>query len=159
MTLRRMADLAFCLFLGGVALYVVVTAQGWPLGSRLFPTLVGTLLGGLLIAQVATTLLGARRAGRAEDAPVWPGVDPVVARTRALQTAGSIVAMAGIVWALGFPIGGPVALAGHLFLVVRERLLVSTTLVLSSVAVLWALSVLLNIPFPEPLVPGLRNPF
>lgn len=158
MTKRRMADLAFMAFLAGVAAYVGLTAQSWPFGARLFPTVIAGLMGALLLAEAARSVATARR-GHTEEAPIWPGVEPKVAAGRAAVTAASIVGMALMVWALGFPIGGPLALAIHLLLVVRERLVVSLSIVVAFVGVLWAFSNLLNIPFPEPIVPGLSNPF
>lgn len=159
MTKRRIADLIFMAFLLAVSIYVVVSSQGWPAGARLFPTGVGVLMGVLVVAQAVTTMVRARREKHAADKPIWPDVEPSVAARRAATTAASIIGMALLIYLLGFPIGGPVALAIHLFLVVREKWLVSTALVVASVAMLWAASVLLNIPFPEPVVPGLSNPF
>lgn len=159
MTKRKIADLLFMGLLVVVVVYVALTAQDWPLGARLFPTVLGGLMGVLLVAQIATTLVRARREGHPEDEPIWPGVDPKVAGRRAIATAASIVGMAILVFVLGFPYGGPLALAIHLFLVVRERWLVSSALVVTAFAMIWAASSLLNIPFPEPLLPGLANPF
>jgi hypothetical protein len=159
-TKRRIADLAFTALLGGVVVYVVATAQDWPRGARLFPTMVGALMAVLLVAQVVVSLIQARAAGpEATEPPLWPAVPAPVARRRALTTAATFLGMALAVWALGFPIGGPLAVGVYLFLVVRERILVSTLLTVGAFLVLWALSSLLNIPFPEPVVPFLTNPF
>lgn len=160
MTKRRIADLVFIAFLGVVVLFVYMEAQGWPRGARLFPVGVAVGMGGLLLAQAVAIVLKARQEGsEARDEPLWPGMDPALAWRRALTTAATFVVMAVGVWLLGFPIGGPLVLAGHLLLVMRERLVVSVLLVAGSVGALWALSELLNIPFPDPVLPFVSNPF
>ena len=160
MTQRRIADLVFTAFLGGVVFYVYAEAQAWPRGARLFPVGVAVGMGALLLAQAVLTVVQARREGPdARDEPLWPGIEPALARRRAVTTAATFLVMAVAVWLLGFPIGGPLVLAAHLLLVMRERLVVSIVLVVGSVAALWALSELLNIPFRDPVLPFVSNPF
>ncbi len=160
MTKRRIADLAFVAFLGIVVLYVYWEAQEWPRGTALFPVGVAIGMGALLLAQALLTVVQARREGpQARDEPIWPDIDPSLARRRAVTTSATFVVMALGVWLLGFPIGGPLVLAAHLLLVMRERLVVSALLIVGSVAAMWALSELLNIPFPDPALPFVSNPF
>ena len=160
MTKRRLADLVFIAFLAVGVAYLYLEARGWPRGARLLPVGVAFGLGGLLVAQATLTVVQARRAGPdAVDEPLWPGVEPSLARRRALTTAAMFVVMAVSVWLLGFPIGGPLVLAAHLLLVMRERIAISLALVAGSVVGLWAMSTFLNIPFPEPVLPFLSNPF
>lgn len=160
MTKRRIGDLLFVAFLGAGVAYVYLEAQGWPRGARLFPVGVAVGMAGLLLAQAVSTVVQARRAGPdAVDEPIWPGVDRHVARRRALTTAASFVVMALMVWLAGFPIGGPLAVALHLLVVMRERVATSLAIVAGSVAALWGMSTFLNIPFRDPVLTFLSNPF
>jgi len=160
MTKRHIADLVFMAVLGAVVVRIFLTAQAWPSAARAFPSIMSAVMVILLLLLVLRTLVAARQQGRGvSDEPIWKGVEPSLARKRALQTLFSIGGMAVLVWLLGFPIGGPVALAAHLLLVVRERVAVSLLIVSGSVGVLWALSNLLRIRFVEPALPFVSNPF
>lgn len=146
--------------LGVVFIRMVMTAQAWPDAARLFPTITGVAMSGLLVVAVLKSLREMRREdGTSEEGPLWEGVEPRLAARRVSQTVIVIAGTALLVWLLGFPIGGPLALALQLLVIARERVAVSIAITAGSVAALWALSNLLNVRFFAPFLPFVTNPF
>lgn len=146
--------------LGVVFVRMVMTAQTWPDAAKLFPTIAGVAMGGLLLIAFLKTLREMRLAdGTSEESPLWEGVEPRLAARRVSETVIVIAGTALLVFLLGFPIGGPLALALQLLVIARERIALSIAITAGSVAVLWALSNLLNVRFFEPFLPFVTNPF
>ena len=152
------AGAVLCLLALGMSAWAVVSADGWPLKTALFPVVIGVpvlLLGGV---ELYLTVAGRRAplqapAARLPDQGGPP--DRALARRRTLATFGWIAALFLLVIGIGFLAAVPAFVLLYLRLQGRERWAVSLAMAAATWAVVYGLFVrLLHLPLAEGLVLG-----
>jgi hypothetical protein len=139
--------------------YVVVSARGWPLGSRLFPWFVGISMLVLTLIQSALELCqSARPESPEEDQETgdlqvdWTiGTRLVVRRVSIIF--GWLVGLFLGIWLFGFFIAVPLFVLLYLKFQGREGWLLSFSLTLAALLFLIAVfDQILHVPWPHPLI-------
>ena len=132
----------------------VYLATDWRLQARLYPWAIGIPMVFLAIVQVILDLKGYVRKESADATPVdfqfSKGIDPGVARRRALNIFSWIFGFFILIWLVGFTIAIPVLVFTYLKIQSKEGWAISLALTAFALVGFYALFVrLLNLPFPE----------
>lgn len=142
-----------------VAAYAVYTAREWPLGTRLFPWVVGIPVLVLSLVQVALEIYQARRPGKQAkrdtgDLQVdWSMSTGVVAR-RAADYFGWLLGLFLGIWIFGFFLTIPIYAFLYMKLQAKEGWMASLALTLGVfIFFIGLFDQILHIPWPIPLLP------
>ena len=149
---RNARDTLFTLVLLALVAAAVWEARGWQIRAGLFPNAIGIPLLLLLIAQLALVLTRgsmpsqpAMAEGRQVEA------DPATVRRRVLSITFWLLAFAGAIWVLGFPIGSTLATLAYLKLAAREKWPISLAVSAGILTFFWGMNAL-NVLFPKGLL-------
>lgn len=161
--MRFHPKMLFTLSVIAVAGYAVYTSKEWPLGTRLFPWVVGVPVLALSIVQLALELYQARRpgqSGRVETGDLqvdWSMTTAVVIR-RAGAYFGWLLGLFFAIWLFGFFVAIPLYAFLYLKIQAREGWLVSLALSLGVFVFFVGLfDQILHIAWPNPLLPMPEN--
>ena len=146
-----------------IAAYAVYTSKEWPLGTRLFPWVVGVPVLALSIIQLALECYQARRPGQSArvetgDLQVnWSMTTAVVLR-RAGAYFGWLLALFFTIWLFGFFVAIPLYAFLYLKIQAQEGWLVSLALTLGVYVFFVGLfDQILHIAWPNPLLPAAED--
>lgn len=153
----------FTLSVIAVAVYAVYTSKDWPLGTRLFPWVVGVPVLVLSIVQIGLEIYQAvnpGQSGKLETGDLqvdWNMTTAVVVK-RAGAYFGWLLALFFGVWVFGFFVAIPIYAFLYLKFQAREGWLVSLTLTLGVfVFFIGLFDQILHIAWPNPLLPMLED--
>ena len=150
---RERWDLVFQAGLIALVGWAVYESRSWDVRAHLFPRVVGIPLLGLLLLQVAMTVRSMVTAPAGHEGA--HGELPAdVVRRRLASIIGWMFGFAGLIWLIGFMLGGTLATLAYLKVVARERWPISLAITLGTFAFFVIMTVGLNIPFPCGLVPA-----
>lgn len=142
-----------------VSAYAVYTARNWPLGTRLFPWVVGIPVLALSLVQIALEFYHALRPGKRTNVETgdlqvdWSISTGLVAR-RAANYFGWLLGLFFGIWIFGFFIAVPLYGFLYLKLQAEEGWLVSLALTLGIfVFFIGLFDQILHIYWPSPLLP------
>jgi hypothetical protein len=148
---RESRELLFTLVLLIVVGLAVLEAQKWQLRAALFPRAIGLPLLGLLVALLVVQAVRWRR--RRQAAAAAPGggveVDLSGSHRRLLAISGWLLGFFGLIWALGFPLGGTLGTLAYLKLSARERWPISLAFTGGTVLLFVLMINGLRTPFPR----------
>jgi hypothetical protein len=139
-----------------VALFVVVAgavwgAKDWNPKAQLFPWTIGIPLLGLLAVQIVVSIRNTPKAAHAATGP--SPAEAALERSRLRSILAWLVGFAGIIWLVGFPIGGTLATGTYLKLTAHESWKVTLAISAGTALVFWiSAGPLLNIPYPTGLL-------
>ncbi len=157
--MRFQPRILFTLSVMIVAAYAVYTARSWPLGTRLFPWVVGIPVLVLSVLQIALETYQARRPGKQANRDTgdlqvdWSMSSRVVAR-RAASYFGWLFGLFFTIWLFGFFVAIPAYAFLYLKLQAKEGWLTSLALTLGVFFFFIGLfDQILHIPWPTPLLP------
>lgn len=157
--MRFHARMLFTLSIIGVAAYAVYSSKDWPLGTRLFPLVVGVPVLALALIQLALEFYQALRPGQSNNEETgdlqvdWSMTTAVVAR-RAGAYFGWLLAFFFGVWLFGFFVAVPLYAFLYLKIQAQESWLVSLALTLGIyVFFIGLFDQILHIAWPNPLLP------
>jgi hypothetical protein len=152
--LRTLFTLAIVIF----STYAVVSARDWPLGTRVFPWIVGIPLMTLSIIQLAREIFQARSitAPRKEDTgdlQVDWSMGSGVVGAKALRFYGWLVGFLFCIWLLGFFIAVPLYTFLYLKISARENWLTTISLSLATfIFFIGLFDQVLHLPWPTPVI-------
>ena len=132
----------------------VYQAQDWRLQARLCPWAIGIPMLVLAVIQVILDLRGVGDKKPSDSTPMdyqfTKGIDPVVARHRAINIFSWIIGFFLSIWLLGFNITIPLLVFSYLKIQSGERWGLSLGLTMVAWLAFYSLFVrLLTLPFPE----------
>ncbi len=139
----------------------VYQAKDWRMQARLYPLAIGIPMLILAAIQLILDLKGVERK-QTDAAPVdfqfAQAIDPVLARKRTFNIFGWLFGFFIGIWLLGFNLTIPLMVFGYLKIQSGEKWWLAITLTAVAWLFFWSLFVwLLNLPFPDGLIPGLIN--
>jgi Tripartite tricarboxylate transporter TctB family len=138
-----------------IGLFVIVAgavwgARDWNPKAQLFPWAIGFPLLGLIAVQVLVSLRTAQKVGTVRTVSE-ADLGPQHARLRSILVW--LAAFAGVIWLLGFPIGGTLATLAYLKLTARESWRLALGLAAGTAVFFWITAgPLLNIAYPTGLL-------
>jgi tripartite tricarboxylate transporter TctB family protein len=134
----------------------VYEAKDWRLQARLYPWVIGISMLALSVVHIVLELRSGSDKPSAQptavpvDIQFTQGVDPDVARRRAINVFCWIFGFFAGIWLLGFPLAVPAFIFLYLKVQSGERWGLSLALTGAAGLIFWGLFVrLLHIPFPE----------
>ena len=152
MKIRPPAIFSFCALIFFIVW--VYYAQEWRLQARLYPWAIGFPMVVLAFIQVVLDLRGYKAKETSDGAPVdfqfTKGIDPALAKKRAIVMFTWFFCFLLGVWLVGFPISIVVMMFTYLKIQSGESWVTSISLTAIAFAFFWMLFVkLLTLPFPE----------
>ena len=134
--LEVVGEIVLLLMVGAFFLSFYLESRGWPLGAALMPRIViaiGTPLWFIRFVVVVRHLIGAKSAykgvrreedtgGQIMDLGFYLGDDQKQAIVRLIGAIGSVVALVGGVWMIGWHVGLPLWTVGYLLVFAKVRL-------------------------------------
>jgi hypothetical protein len=138
-----------------IGLFMVVAAavwgaRDWNPKAQLFPWVIGFPLLGLLAVQVVVSL---RTPSKVATVTTVSEAEPALQRARVRSILVWLLAFAGVIWLLGFPIGGTASTLAYLKLPARESWRVALGLTAGTALFFWITAgPLMNIAYPPGLL-------
>jgi hypothetical protein len=157
--MRFHARMLFTLSIIAVAAYAVYTSQDWPLGTRLFPWVVGVPVLALSLVQIGLELYQALRPEQTNkvetgDLQVDWGMTTTVVAQKAGAYFGWLLALFFGVWIFGFFVAIPLYAFLYLKIQAQEGWIASLTLTLGvCIFFVGLFDQILHIAWPNPLLP------
>lgn len=149
--------LIFDLFVVLFFAYMIWEAREWDTPAKLFPWAIGVPMVVLAISHLATEWLGEKKQRAAGAPPVdiefAKGIDPGIARARALGSFAWIIAFLVSIWLIGFSISTALVIFLYLKFQAREGWTLSLVLSCGGWLIYYGLfEYLLRLPFPDPKI-------
>jgi len=156
--MRFRARMLFTLSIIAVSAYAVITAKDWPLGTRLFPWIVGIPVFLLSVVQLAIELYQTRHMGNpvnedTGDLQIDLSMSSMVVARKAGNFFAWLLGFFFCIWIFGFFVAVP--LYGFLYLKfqAKEGWLLSVALTLGGFIFFSGLfDQILHVPWPTPLI-------
>jgi hypothetical protein len=146
---RDTREIAFIVAIILLLVGAIWQAQEWPFRTRIFPMVIALPLLLLTVVLLVAKIRGLRDPSPGVlEAPV-DEIAPQVARQRTLGILGWLLGFGGLIWLLGFPIGGTLGTLAYLKVGARERWPIS--LAISGGTALFFVAMIngLHTPFPS----------
>ncbi len=154
------SKMLFTLFAVVVFAYVAFTGRDWPLGSRLFPWVVGIPMAVLSLIQLGSELYRSGRRGDDKensytaDLQVDSNIDTSVVARKAAGFLGWLVGLVLGAWLTGFFLSVPLFTFLYLKFDAKENWLVSLALTAATFVFFVGLfEFILHVRWPVPLLP------
>jgi len=137
--------------------YMIWEAREWDTPAKLFPWAVGVPMAVLAVFHMVTDWQGEKKQSAGGSPPVdvefAKGIDPAIARSRALVSFSWIVGFLVSIWIIGFSISTALVVFLYLKLQARESWWLSIVLTFGGWLVYYGLfEYLLRLPFPDPKI-------
>ena len=147
--------LLFDLFVLVLFAYMIWEARAWDTSAKLFPWAIGVPMVVLALFHLAADWQGKQKRTAGGSTPVdlefAKGIDPALARSRALLSFAWIIGFLASVWLVGFSISIALVFFLYLKFQAREGWTLSVALAFSGWLIYYGLfERLLRLPFPEP---------
>lgn len=152
MNRRAVLDVLFTALIFALVAAAVWDARVWEIKARLFPWAIGFPVLGLLALQLVfgvRRLVGATTAGQVTSAEHEHEIPREVLRRRAATIIGWFLGMMGLIWLLGFAIGGTLGTAIYLRFTGRETWRMTVYMTLGTLIFFWIMIYPLTVPFYE----------
>jgi hypothetical protein len=149
--------LIFDFFFVACFAYMIWEAREWDTPAKLFPWAIGFPMAVLAVFHLVTDWQGEKKqtvgGSPPADVEFAKGIDPAIARSRALAILGWIIGFLVSIWLIGFSLSTALVVFVYLKMQAREGWGLSLLLACGGWLIYYALfEYLLKLPFPDPKI-------